>query len=230
MCCVGPVSTRGSKEEKINTDIDTKLQTKLKNLEGHFTVYAIYSSAVIFLLMIILLIISLSTFDSKNAPKNQPGIAGQLFAKLTSQFNFAVVLWMVSVPEGLSLTIGISLAFSVMKMFNDKLLVRNLDAPEKMGSIEEICCGKTGTITTGNMKVAQFHCEKTDVIKNTRKNTLLNCELTETALTLIQESILYNCESRIEMEQTTYTPVGNSTEVAFLRFLQDAEIPVHLLI
>jgi magnesium-transporting ATPase (P-type) len=32
------------------------------------------------------------------------------------------------------------------------------------------------------------------------------------------------------MEQTTYSPVGNCTEVAFLKFLQDAEIPVHLLI
>jgi magnesium-transporting ATPase (P-type) len=105
-----------------------------------------------------------------------------------------------------------------------------LDAPEKMGSIEEICCGKTGTITTGNMKVAQFHCEKNEVIKNTRKNTLLNCELTEPTLRLIQESIMYNCEARIEMDQTTYKPVGNATEVAFLRFLQDAEIPVHLLI
>jgi len=32
------------------------------------------------------------------------------------------------------------------------------------------------------------------------------------------------------MDATTYVPVGNSTEVAFLKFLQDAEIPVHLLI
>ena len=119
VCCVGPVSTRGPKEEKIDTDIDTNLQRKLKNLEGHFTVYAAYSSAVIFILMIILLVISLSTFDSENAPKNQPGVAGQLFYKLTSQFNFAVVLWMVSVPEGLSLAIGLSLAFSVMKMYGD---------------------------------------------------------------------------------------------------------------
>ena len=99
-----------------------------------------------------------------------------------------------------------------------------------MGSIEEICCGKTGTMTTGNMKVAQFHLEKNEIIKNTRKNTLLNCELSERALSLVQESIMYNCESRIEMDKTTYQPVGNSTEVAFLRFLQDAEIPVHLLI
>jgi P-type E1-E2 ATPase len=104
--------------------------------------------------MLIQLIITISTYDSLNAPTNQPGVTGQLFYGITRMANFAVVLWMVSVPEGLALAIGISLAFSVMKMYGDKLLVRNLDAPEKMGSIEEICCGKTGTITTGNMKVA----------------------------------------------------------------------------
>jgi magnesium-transporting ATPase (P-type) len=180
--------------------------------------------------MLILTIITISTVDWDTRTENQAGLTSYLFSKLAYQFNFAIVLWMVSVPEGLSLAIGISLAFSVMTMYNDNILVRNLDAPEKMGAIEEICCGKTGTITTGNMKVAQFHCEKTEVIKNTRKNTLLNCELSGLALRLIQESILFNCESRIEMDQTVYKPVGNSTEVSFLKFLQDAEIPVHLLI
>jgi magnesium-transporting ATPase (P-type) len=32
------------------------------------------------------------------------------------------------------------------------------------------------------------------------------------------------------MDATTYVPVGNSTEVGLLKFLQDADIPVHLLI
>jgi magnesium-transporting ATPase (P-type) len=46
------------------------------------------------------------------------------------------------------MTVGISLAFSVMKMYNsDKILVKKLDAPEKMGEIEEIIIGKTGTLT-----------------------------------------------------------------------------------
>ena len=54
----------------------------------------------------------------------------------------------VAIPEGLPLTIGISLAFSVLRMYHtDKILVKKLDAPEKMGEIEEIICGKTGTIT-----------------------------------------------------------------------------------
>jgi hypothetical protein len=32
------------------------------------------------------------------------------------------------------------------------------------------------------------------------------------------------------MDEYSYVPVGNGTEVALLKFLQDAEIPVHLLI
>ena len=36
----------------------------------------------------------------------------------------------------------------------DGILVRNLEAPEKMGTIEEVICGKTGTLTSGKMKMA----------------------------------------------------------------------------
>jgi len=32
------------------------------------------------------------------------------------------------------------------------------------------------------------------------------------------------------MDATSYVPVGDSTEVALLRFLQDADVPIHLLI
>jgi len=140
-----------------------------------------------------------------------------------------VVLVVVSVPEGLPLTIGVALAFSVMKMHRDKILVRKLDAPEKMGGVDEICCGKTGTITKGEMKVASFYCEGKEVT-NSRKNTLLHCELSSEAVSRIKDGILYNCEARVEMDETTYVPVGSGTEVGFLKFLQDAEVPVHLLI
>lgn len=109
------------------------------------------------------------------------------------------------------------------------MLVRKLDAPEKMGAIEEICCGKTGTITKGEMKVAQFHCESRQ-IKNSRKNTLFNCELSNHTLQMVKDCILYNCDARIEMDANNYVPVGQSTEVALLEFLQDADVPVHLLI
>jgi Ca2+-transporting ATPase len=80
--------------------------------------------------------------------------AGLLTKKIAESLNIAVVLIVVSVPEGLPLTIGVSLAFSVMKMYSEKILVRKLDAPERMGGIDEICCGKTATLTKNKMRVA----------------------------------------------------------------------------
>jgi len=47
-----------------------------------------------------------------------------------------VVLVVVAIPEGLPLTIQISLAFSVMRMFNrDNILLKKQDALEKIAEI-----------------------------------------------------------------------------------------------
>jgi len=154
---------------------------------------------------------------------------GIIAPKLISMVNIIIVLIVVSIPDGLPLTIGVSLAFSVMKMYKQKILVRNLEAPEKMGGIQEICCGKTGTLTKNEMKVSQFFSENRLIINN-RKDTLLQCDLSEEALLRIQESILYNCDARVEMDDVNYKPVGNGTEVGLLKLLQDADIPIHILI
>lgn len=138
---------------------------------------SIGASLIIFTLMIIMMFVAASnTGDEKAGTSSKPGAAGIVVSRITSIVNFTVVLAIVSIPEGLPLAIGMSLAFSVMTMYKDNILVRKLDAPEKMGSIEEILVGKTGTITSGNMKVDKFYCAD-NVIKNTRKNTLFHCEL-----------------------------------------------------
>ena len=87
-----------------------------------------------------------------------------------------------------------------------------------MGEIEEILCGKTGTITQADLKVTKFYCQDNTII-NSRKNTLLNCELGQDTIERIKDSILYNCDSRVEMDSTNFVPVGNATEVGLLRFL-----------
>ena len=67
--------------------------------------------------------------------------------KLTEAVSLVAVIIVVSIPDGLPLAIQISLAFSVAKMFSNRILVRKYDAPENMGGIDEIICSKTGTIT-----------------------------------------------------------------------------------
>jgi len=214
----------------LETDEDTQLQTKLKRLSDQFTTWGLYGAAAIFVVLVIRLILEIIAIDP-NAPDagNKPGVTGIIISKLTGHINLIVVLVVVSIPEGLPLTIGVSLAFTVMRMYSEKILVRKLDAPEKMGSVDELLVGKTSTITKNDMKVTQFFCENRH-IKATRPDTLLNCELSVDAITRIKECVLYNCDARIEMDATQYVPVGNGTEVGLLKFLQNADIPVHLLI
>lgn len=183
--------------------------------------FAAIACLVVLILIVIMLVVKITGDDPWYVV---------LFADSLRYANLIVVLFVVVVPEGLPLTIGVSLAYTTGRMYvEDRILVKELDAPEKMGEVNEILVGKTSVITTGNMKISQFLCEDKQ-IKNTRKNTLLHCELSQITLELIKESILFNCSARIEMDATTYVPVGNATEVGLLKFLQDADIPVHLLI
>jgi magnesium-transporting ATPase (P-type) len=87
-----------------------------------------------------------------------------------------------------------------------------------MGAINEIVTSKTGTITKGNMKVNSFYVENRK-IKNSRPTTFMNCDLAQTTIDRIQDSILYNTDARVEMDATTYVPVGSGTEKGLIRFL-----------
>merc|ERR550534_3379312 len=68
-----------------------------------------------------------------------------------------VTVLVVAVPEGLSLAVTLSLAYSVKKMMSDNNLVRHLDACETMGNATTICSDKTGTLTTNRMTVVQAY-------------------------------------------------------------------------
>jgi hypothetical protein len=54
--------------------------------------------------------------------------------------------------------------------------------------------------------------------------------LSRETLKKIKENILFNCDARVEMKGSKFTPVGNGTECGLLSMLQDADIPIHLLV
>lgn len=62
---------------------------------------------------------------------------------------------------------------------------------------------------------------------NARGDTFLNCELDLSTIKLIQEGILYNNSAYVEMGEKKFVPVGDGTEVGLLKFLQNADIPIH---
>jgi len=64
---------------------------------------------------------------------------------------------LVAVPEGLPLAIGIALAYAVTNLRREKVLVKNLEAPEIMARVNTVISGKTGTLTQEQLSVAYIH-------------------------------------------------------------------------
>lgn len=87
-------------------------------------------------------------------------LSGTFYAmKLFENITTAVAIVVVAVPEGLPLSVTISLAYSMKRMLSDGNLVRHLAACETMGGATVVCSDKTGTLTEPNMKLTTIFLE-----------------------------------------------------------------------
>src|SRR5256714_10674073 len=64
-----------------------------------------------------------------------------------------VIVIVYAVPEGLTMSVTVSLALAMRKMTRANSLVRQLAACETIGSATVICTDKTGTLTQNKMQV-----------------------------------------------------------------------------
>ena len=109
----------------------------------------------------------------------------------------AVTLIVVAVPEGLPMSVTLSLALNMRRMLSTNNLVRKMHACETMGAITVICTDKTGTLTQNLMQV---HEPNFYGLKN--HGQLGNDDLSK----LVMEGISANSTAFLEEEVTGEKP------------------------
>lgn len=127
---------------------------------------------------------------------------------LLNSVMIAITLIVVAVPEGLPMSVTLSLALSMRRMLMQKNLVRKLHACETMGAATVICTDKTGTLTQNRMKVmdSEFY-EGVDQV-------------------LIAKFVAINSSAELTYDTQTnkLCPIGNPTEGALLLWLNEQGI------
>ena len=113
----------------------------------------------------------------------------------------AVTLIVVAVPEGLPMSVTLSLAFSMRKLMKENTLPRTMHSCETMGATSVICTDKTGTLTQNKMQVAE-------------------CDLNDVSDELVAEMVAINTTANLDFtDRKNIKTVGNPTECALLLWL-----------
>lgn len=190
---IGKVARQATEQSQEQTPLNLQL-TKLANLIGKAGFTIAILTFVIFTAKDLYAYLSVTEVTDWH----QWLVIAQIVLKY---FMMAVTLIVVAVPEGLPMSVTLSLALNMRRMLKTNNLVRKMHACETMGAITVICTDKTGTLTQNLMQV-------------------YDAQLDETQKDVVAEGIATNSTAFLEeKEDGKPSGVGNPTEVALLLWL-----------
>jgi len=199
------------KKELCIEDDPTPEQKRLTAFGEVLSTFAWISAAVIFAVLMIYWLIMMMVLG-------QPIVSEKSLSLLLENFMVGVAILIVSVPEGLPLAVSIAMAFSTDRLKEDHLLIKKLQALEDSGQIRYSVSGKTGVMTSGEMR-----CWKIQTVDNVVGAH--NPSLSEETIKLIQSCILVNTDADMDIndQEFKYIPTGSAVDKAMIQLLLDQE-------
>ncbi len=183
---------------QIDNNIDTPLQMQLTKLAAVISKVGYTIAGLTFVALLTKLLLSSSGMPLM-----------EMVAHILNIFMIAVTLIVVSVPEGLPMSVTLSLALSMNRMLKTNNLVRKMHACETMGATTVICTDKTGTLTQNQMQVHETCFYRLD-----------GQQLKDDSFSrLIREGIAVNSTAFLDFADEKIKTLGNPTEAALLLWL-----------
>ncbi|KAL4441620.1 hypothetical protein ABPG74_021552 [Tetrahymena malaccensis] len=204
--CVGKISKLLKSKETEATPLQEKLEAIAMDIGNLGLKSAIAIVAALFIRFAIEKIVNNSWDNSQD------------WGEMLNFIIIGITVVVVAIPEGLPLSVTLSLAYSVKKMLKDNNLVRKLQACETMGGADCICSDKTGTLTQNVMTLTSWWNEELQEFdKYNEKDELANYIAPERKFfsKLFLQSCAINCSADLRPAEK-----GSKTEVAVLKLLE----------
>ena len=139
-------------------------------------------------------------------------LTAEALGEFLKYFMIAVTIIVVAVPEGLPMSVTLSLAYSMRRMTAANNLVRRMHACETIGAATVICSDKTGTLTQNKMAMHSLYFPALPDSK-------LSPRLTSDTEKLLAELISVNSSANLSIKESEVSAIGNPTEGAILLWL-----------
>ncbi|MBX9678216.1 MAG: cation-translocating P-type ATPase [Gemmataceae bacterium] len=154
--------------------------------------------------------------------------AVSVFGELLGYFVTMVIVIVVAVPEGLPMSVTVSLALAMRKMTRANSLVRQLVACETIGSATVICSDKTGTLTQNKMQVDRLFWDGHLLARGQGDWPKLDAgppwPRDDRPIHWLALNAAVNSSANLERREGRLLPIGNSTEASLLMWLHESGV------
>ena len=191
---------------QIDNEVKTPLNEQLDKLGNGITIASYVIAGLIVVLRLLMYF-----HHRDDLPFDWMGFARYVLNTLM----IAVTLIVVAVPEGLPMSVTLSLALSMRRMLETNNLVRKMHACETMGAATVICTDKTGTLTKNRMSLGD------SLVFGLREGRIDDSYVGR----LIAEGVAVNSTAFLDYsDKQKVKVIGNPTEGALLLWLFDNNV------